>query len=472
VSPSESVVGELTGGLAAAAPDRPEYPVAGVPDRTGWWRTRSWPLLGALAILVFGLAYSFFWNLVVHHVAIWTTPPDLWNTFRDAHYVIWNGEGQVYNANTSFVTFPGIAVFLAPFAELQNLFHLTESYPVYLMKPTAWYVLGPVDMLCGGVLLFPLDAMARRLSLSFTRRGIATLLQVILIFPVVVYWGHPEDTLALAFALYGVLAGYDRRWLHSAGFFALAVVFQPLTLLILPIALAYVPAKKWPPYAGIVAVPSILLLIPPLIQQWKPTTYAILKQPNFPTIDHATPWLSLAPVLQPRQWRVTYGLKVVTSSTGKRKLVYAASRFLAGEVVQAGPGRTIALVLACLVGVWVARRKPPFVQVVWCVAFALGLRCVFESVLDPYYLVPTLVLVVLTASTTGKVRFFLTVAAAAVCTKTSYWHTGEWRYYLFVVGSMLLALAFSWPNGRDRLATPPASETLTDLNTPMLIEST
>jgi uncharacterized membrane protein len=402
------------------------------------------------------MGFSLFWNIVIHHVGVWETPPDLWNTFRDAHYVIWDGEGQVYNANTSFVTFPGIAVLLAPIAELQSIFHLTESYPIFLLKPTAWYVLGPVNLLCGGVLLFPLDAIARRLSIPFLRRGLATLLESILIFPAIAYWGHPEDTLALAFALYGLLAGYDRRWLHCAGFFALAVAFQPLTLLILPIALAYVPAKKWLAFGGIVALPSALLLIAPLIQQWKATTYAILKQPNFPTIDHATPWLSLAPVLSPRQWRYTYGLHVVTSSTGKEKLVYSAQRILAGEVVQAGPGRTIALVLACLVGVWIARRRPPLIQVVWWAAFALGLRCVFESVMDPYYLVPTLVLVVVVASTLGKTRFVVTLAAAALCTKTSYWHTGEWRYYLLVVGSLLLALVLSWPGqGTQRIADDP-----------------
>jgi hypothetical protein len=295
---------------------------------------------------------------------------------------------------------------------------------------------------------------------SFTRRGLSTLLEVALIFPAVAYWGHPEDTLALTFAIYGLLAAHDRRWLHSAGFFALAVVFQPLTLLILPIALAYVPTRKWPAYAGVAALPSAILLLPPLIQQWKPTTYAILKQPNFPAIDHATPWLSLAPVLSPREYRYTYALKVVTLASGKEKLVYASKRFLAGVVVQAGPGRTVALVLACLVGVWVAKRKPPLVEVVWWAAFALGLRCVFESVMDPYYLMPTLVLVVVVASTLGKTRFFLTVVVAALCTKTSYWHTGEWRYYLLVIGSLLLSLVVSWPGRKARTSTDDSPKSL------------
>ncbi len=421
-----------------------------VPTRPGWWRVHAWPFAGMVAILLTGMAFSFFWNLVVHHINAWNTPPDLWGTFRDAHYVIWDGEGQVYNANTSFVTFPGIAVLLSPVAEIQRIFNLTESFPVYLYRPTAWFVLGPVDMLCGGILLFPLDAMARRLSISYKRRALATVLEAVLIFPAVVYWGHPEDTLALAFGLYALLASYERHWLHSAGFFALAVVFQPLILLIVPIALAYVPAKKWPAFAGVVAIPTALLLLPPLVQEWKPTTYAILRQPNFPTLNHATPWLSLAPVLTPSHWTYTYGLHFVLLHDGKRKFVYGASRVFAGEIVEAGPGRTIALVLACLVGVWVAKRKPPFVEVVWWAAVALSLRCIFESVMDPYYLVPSLVLVIVVASTIGKFRFCLTVVVAAVCTRTSYWHTGEWRYYLFVTGSLLFALAFSWPGGKRR----------------------
>jgi hypothetical protein len=267
---------------------------------------------------------------------------------------------------------------------------------------------------------------------------------------VVEFWGHPEDTLALAFGLYALLASYDRRWLRSACFFALAVVFQPLVLLIVPISLTYIPAKKWPAFAGVVALPSALLLVPPLIQEWAPTTYAIFKQPNFPGLNHPTPWLSLAPVLRPDHWASTYAIKEITLPNGKVKATLGSVRSFGGLTVEAGPGRTVALVLACLIGLWVAKRRPPFTEVLWWAAFALALRCVFESVIDPYYVVPTLVLVVVVAFNLGRVRLLLTLAAAAVCTKTSYWHTGEWRYYLIAIGSLLLALAFSWPGRRVR----------------------
>ncbi|MCU1362476.1 MAG: hypothetical protein JWM55_304 [Acidimicrobiaceae bacterium] len=422
---------------------------------SGWWRLYAWPVAGTVALLVAGMAFSFFWYPVVHHISFWATPGDLWGTFRDAHYVIWDGEGRVYNASTSFVTFPGIAVLLAPFAWLQDALHLSASWPVYLLKPTGWYVLGPVDMLCGGALLFPLDAIARRLSFSSARRAMATTLSLVLIFPVVEIWGHPEDTLALTLGLYAFLAAYDGRWLHSAAYFALAVAFQPLILLIVPIALAYVPTRKWPTFATVTAIPTAILLLPPLFQEWGPTTYAIFKQPNFPTIDHATPWASLAPVLTRTRWVFAWKIHY---SVEKHKFIYGPVRTLAGETISAGPGRTIAIILACLVGLWVARRKPPLVELLWWAAFALALRCVFESVMDPYYFVPTLVLALVVALAGGKTRFILTLAAAVVCTKTSYWHTGEWRYYLFVTVSLLATLAFSWPGGSSRTQSLPVDD--------------
>jgi hypothetical protein len=391
------------------------------------------------------MAFSFWWNSVIHGVSYWATPPDLWATFRDAHFVIWNGEGRVYNASTSFVTFPGIAVFLAPFAELQSMLHLTESFPVYLAKPSAWYVLGPVDMLCGGVLLFPLDVFSKRLGLDARRRAVLMILETALVWPTVAIWGHPEDTLALAFAFWGLLAILDRRWVRCGAFFALAVVFQPLVLLMLPIVLAYVPRKRWAPLAGIVAIPSGLLLLPPLVQEWRPTTFALLKQPNFPALNHPTPWLSLAPVIQKRGYGTTGAFKVVTLANGHRVLEYGPVRVLEGEVVAAGPGRVIALVLACVAGIVVARLRPSIVQVIWWTALVLSLRCIFECVMDPYYLLPALSLALLAASGLRWPRLGLTVVAGGLCTWLSYWHTGEWTYYLLVIGTLLLALVFSFP---------------------------
>ena len=82
-------------------------------------QSRKWPLVATLAIVITGLAYSFWYGVLINHVNRWLTPGDIWTTFRDAHYVGWGAEGKIYRAETGLVTFPGIAVLLAPLAMLQ-----------------------------------------------------------------------------------------------------------------------------------------------------------------------------------------------------------------------------------------------------------------------------------------------------------------------------------------------------------------
>jgi hypothetical protein len=449
------------------------YEQGGTGAEQGWFRRHLWPIVGLLSILATGMAFSFWWVQLIHHAPVWQTPDDLWSTFRDAHYVVWSGEGQVYSAHTNFVTFPGIAVLLAPVAEIQRVFNLSESYPVYLARPSAWYVLGPVDMICGGVMLFPLDAIAQRLRVSSRRRILLIFAESALIWPTVAMWGHPEDTLALAFAFGGLLAAFDRRWVHAGGLFALAVVFQPLVLLMFPIALAFIPVKKWPALFGIVALPSVALLIPPLVQEWGPTIHAIFKQPNFPSLNHPTPWMAFAPVLQKSGVGYVGQLHYVVSH-GKHILEYGPVKVHHGEVVAAGPGRIIALVLACLVGVWVARSKPSLERVVWWTALALSLRCLFESVMDPYYLLPALALALVVAFRQNATRCSLAVVSAALCTWCSYFHhAGEWGYYLLVMGALLLTLGFAWPTTDTEIepATYPRQSTSDREHAPVTLES-
>src|ERR1700691_541890 len=101
MSPNDSAPGQARGeSLETASPPgtlRSELSVA-TPDQPSWWRVHAWPFAVMVALLLIGMAFSLFWNDVIHHVNVWHTPPDLWATFRDAHYIIWDGEGQVYNA--------------------------------------------------------------------------------------------------------------------------------------------------------------------------------------------------------------------------------------------------------------------------------------------------------------------------------------------------------------------------------------
>jgi hypothetical protein len=190
----------------------------------------------------------------------------------------------------------------------------------------------------------------------------------------------------------------------------------------------------------VVAGPSVVLLLGPLVRNWGPTIHALVDQPNYPSIDHPTPWLALAPVIG----HAAVGGQVFVRH-GAHGFVATTTPVHRALVVAAGPGRLLAVAAAVGIGVWVARRRPPEPTVVWLASLALGARCVFESVLDPYYTVPALTLGLLLAADAGKARLALGVLAAAVCTWWSYRRLGEWAYYLPVMTTLIAAWVVAWP---------------------------
>ena len=149
------------------------------------------------------------------------------------------------------------------------------------------------------------------------------------------------------------------------------------------------------------------------------TIHALLDQPNFPTVDHATPWLLLAP-----------------------KLGHGA--------VAAGPGRIIGLVLAIAVGalgvslpVRCTRASCGWGRLV------LGLRCLFESVMDPYYVMPVIVLALVAASDLGALRLVGVAAAGAGLTVLTYYRPDMWAYWLEMTGVILAMLVTDMASGES-----------------------
>jgi hypothetical protein len=404
-----------------------------------------WPLVATLAIVITGMVYSFWWGRIWYHVNSWATPGDIWSTFRDAHWVGWGSEGALYDAKTSLVTFPGIAVLLTPIALLQGPLHLTSSFPLYLARPTEWYVLGPVELLLGGSVLFALNVLAKRLGISARPRILLVWIEAALVWPVVAIWGHPEDPIAVAFATFALVAVYDTKWLHAGFFLGLAIAFQPLVILMIPVIFALIPLRRWPLFIGEITLPSAVLLIGPLLHEWGPTTRALLKQPNYPQLNHPTPWLSLAPKLSPTHYVNTYEYHERTLANGSRVYTQTAKRVLTGTVVAAGPEREVSLIFALLIGIYVFRKRPSWPRLMWWLGVALSLRCVFESILDPYYFFPGLALLLLASFTSSWRRTSLTLLFATACSIASYWHTGEWTYYLLVTGALALACASAFP---------------------------
>ena len=150
----------------------------------------------------------------------------------------WGALGNVYGAGTRLITFPGIPLLLSPLALITGALGMSESFPFVLAHPSAWLVLGPYEILISSSALFACDALAERLGVPRGRRAALCLAEGAFLFNVSVCWGHPEDALALALALYALVFAFDGRWTGAGWLFGAAVATQPLVLLMLPVLLA------------------------------------------------------------------------------------------------------------------------------------------------------------------------------------------------------------------------------------------
>jgi hypothetical protein len=365
-----------------------------------------------------GMAFTLWWAPVVRHHNYMMTPGDIWGTFRSAHVVGWGNLGGIYASGTALVSFPGFVLLLAPVAMLTGAFHMTEDFPFYPPHASAWYVLGPFEMLVSCVALFACDALAQRLGVSQTRRMFMAVAGAVALWNVSIIWGHPEDALAIALAVYALVFALDDRWTGAGWLFGAAVAVQPLVLLVLPVLVGMAGRENAVKVIARSIVPAVAVVFTPLVANFHATAQALLQQPNFPNIDHVTPWTSLAPVV---------------AGSGK------------GLEVAAGPGRVVALVLACGLGFVATRWRGRPDVLVWAVCAALTLRCLTESVMDPFYIWPPIAIALVVAARSSAWRFAAVAVVACASTAVSNWHLGEWLWWGLVTGIVVFIVTVSVP---------------------------
>ncbi len=388
-------------------------------------RNRKWPVIVTLLVVSTGMAYSLLWAPLVRHHPSWIFSGDIFASYRSAHYIAWGSIGSVYSANTGLVTFPGILLLLAPLAALTGHFGMTESFPYFVPHPTAWLLLGPYEMIIGCSALFATDALAERLGVPARRRIVLCLAEGVAIWPLLVFWGHPEDALALALALYAVVFAFDGRFTGAGWLFGAAVATQPLTLLLLPVLLALGGKET---LAGLLVrclLPSALLLAVPLGYQFHATFHALVDQPNYPGIDHPTPWTSLAPHL---------------GGSGKN------------VAVAGGPGRIAAVLGACVLGWWARRWRARPELLVWALALAMALRCFTESVMDPFYLCPPIAVALVAVMGVPAWRRILGVCVALSVTIVAERHFAQWWvWWTAVTAGLVMLLWIAVPSRASRV---------------------
>ena len=414
--------------------------VAGLPSPgtrrwSGWsttWRHAGGRCWRSWLFTTVSLAFTFLWGPVVRHQALWVVPGDIWSTFRGAHMVAWGNIGGIYSPDYGLLTFPAVVVVLAPVAIVTGHFGLTESIgALTVTHPSAWLWLGPATLLLGASCLVAFDAMAEELGVERRKRILLLGVEAVVVFQVVTIWGHPEDMVAVGLATYALLMGARGRWTSAGWLWGAAIAFQPLVLVLFPLAFATAPRGRRVRLCVRSALPTAALLAAPLATQWAMTTGSMLHQSNRTDLNHPTPWIVFSSHLGP-------------------------------NLVSAGPGRMIALAAAAGIGGVAWRLRPSLAGLVWMGAVALGLRCFFESVMDPFYLGPPCALILLACAVRpGWYRLTVSTVVMIVATVVSFHHLGEWAYWLPVMTLLAVGLALGWP-GRDAFRSPAASSTVGD----------
>lgn len=433
---------------------------------------RKWPMVTAGLMFLLGMMFMFGWNPIFLHSPSWNTGGDLWGIFRGAHYVSWGFLGGIYTPSNGIISFPGMSVLLAPLAMLSGSLHLTESYyPYFAVRPTAALIVQPVEVLLASTVVFGSDALAERLQVSANHRLLLCILVGIIAWPTAAVWGHAEDVLAMTFALYAIAATLDGRWSRCGWLLGFGIVMQPLVCLMLPLFIGAAPTGKRVLMTFRSTALSVVLVGVAFAGNAGDTYRALVKQPTPPAVNHATPWIALAPRLPTDGVQVKHGVTLLPG-LGHAALTTVTQLVRPVVYVAGGPGRSIDVVLAILFGLYVWRRPQSAVRLLWLAAVVLASRCLFEAVMTPYYIAPPLFLALVLASRQGGKRFWASAIIALEITVFAYHHLNPWVWWLPIVAGLAAILALGYPNDLTSASESPPEPTAEpvsiDLETPPL----
>jgi hypothetical protein len=376
------------------------------------------PLTVAVLWVSSGLLYTFFWAPVVRHQPYWITPGDLWSSLRGARYIQHGALSYIYSSSSGLVTLPGLELLLAPVSALIAALHLVVSVPgVYLVKPSAWFVLGPFEMVITSVAFFGVDALLRQFGVSTSRRLFSLVVCAAAMWSAVLLYGHPEDVLALGLAALSLSALSRGRWAAAGWLLGAAIAVQLYVVLLVPAVVGLVGLRRGAALVARAVVLPGFFLVAVLAPDFHQAARVLTQQPNWPTIDRPTPWVLVAPKIS-------------------------------NLTVAAGPGRLIAVAAAILAGLFVLRRPASVTTVLWVGAAVAAGRCIFESVMVPYYVMPAAVLAVLYVASTNRWTGLVTSAALAVgLTVMTESHGGMWSWWAemcaLLLGLLLLPAVLS-----------------------------
>ena len=404
---------------------------SGKPDggHAPWPVRRLFPLLATVIMAAAGMAGTI-WGPRFYGKTAWALPDDLWGTLIAAQRLAHLDLAGLYTSPTQLVSLPGAAIILVPAIAVIGPAGLQLTVPhAHGAYPSVWLLAGPYQVAISAVVLFAADAIAERLGATRPKRFWLAAAGATALWSVTVRWGHPEDAVAVGLLLYAILALADSKPARSAWLAGAAVAVQPLVLLAFPLLAAVVEPRRLTGYVARAAAPGALLLAVAAAANWTATIHAVTSQPNYPAIDHPTPWIYLDPP------------------------------HLADGQVAAGPGRVLAIVAALGCALVVGRRwravrrtgrwgSQALTEFLWWTAVTLAIRSAFEPVMVAYYLWPPLA-VALAAAARDWSRLLPAGCTAVGLTFFSQvqWHD-PWAWWTPMVAGLALTLFFARPQPR------------------------
>ena len=413
---------------------------------------RTWPIAVSALFVLLQLLFLFRWGSVVEHIPkLWLCGQDFWITYLNSSQFVHGHFGAIYQAKLQFLEPPGILLALAPLGAFSgsfhsNLYQIVQGraiplpdivvhvrgfnapfiYPKEIFMHGGQYVLQtqwtefvyPYVLALFCTVLFACDALAERMQVGRSRRATLCVVEAVLLWNLALSQ-HPEDAVAVALAVYALIFALDRRFVGAGWLFGAALAFQPLVILMMPVLMAMAGRKRMLGFVIRSVLPAAVLLAPSFIAAFSATFRALAEQPNYPNQNHATPWTALSPHL------------------GGQGIDLA---------VAGGPGRVVAILLAVLVGIWVARRcleRPELI--VFACALAFALRTYTESVLDAYYPWAALTVGVAVAARCSARRFGIAIGLAVATSVMAQWMIAWFPWWAIQVTGLTALLAVAYP---------------------------
>ena len=353
---------------------------------SSWVDERSAPVAATVLIVFGGLIYTILWSALALHN--WQSVSDLWNSAEISLATSHGHWAAVYGPTSQVDSPPGFEFLLAPFMALAHGIGMHTAAEIHHGYAPLWLILVPVTTVLASSVLFALDAIARSWDYPDSKRLGLALVASLGVVSATVFWGHPEDCIALALVLWAALA-VEREGTsglpRAAWLLGVAAACQPLALLAAAPVASRFGWRALPGFVCRLIVPSVLVLLPELLTHSSEALHHIVDQPFLPAAESSTPLSHLA-------------------------------RPLGEGMYSGGTLRSVVTVAAVVLGWMVCRRRHDMPTVLFVMAVAFTLRVMFESELLGFYFFPVVAICLLLTLRRSWKCFELCAAASVVCT--------------------------------------------------------